>query len=148
MTTARPRERVGRLFQEGELVVEIENTDDLEVEILLKEGQAARVVPGQEVDLLARAFPFQTLHARVVRVAPVAHRTGERTDGTTPAGTAPTVTATDAEGLIAVYCVLKTTGVELRPGMTGHARIHRGERPAGTVLSENAMRMIRIEFWR
>jgi len=32
--------------------------------------------------------------------------------------------------------------------MTGHARIHRGERPVRAVVSESALRTVRVEFWK
>ncbi len=146
VTTPRLKERVGRLFQEGELICEVEDTTALEVEVLLKEGQTARVEPGQEVEILARALPFQTIKGKVLRVAPAARRPGDRGDGTQQAML--TATATDAEGLTAVYCALDTGELALRPGMTGHARVHRGERPAWMVLSESALRTVRVEFWK
>jgi multidrug resistance efflux pump len=149
ITTPRLKERVGRLFPEGELVCEIEDTSALEVEVMLKEGQTARVEAGQEVEVLARALPFQTLRGSVRRVAPAARRPGDRGDGTQPAVLTPSSTANaDAEGLTAVYCVLDAGESALRPGMTGHARIHRGERPAWMVLSESALRTVRVEFWK
>jgi multidrug resistance efflux pump len=148
VVTPRLKERVGRLFQEGELVCEVEDTSALEVEVLLKEGQTARVGPGQQVDILARALPFQTIKGEVVRVAPSARRPGDRTDGTQAATLTPTAASTDAEGLTAVYCTLDAGELALRPGMTGHARIHRGERPVWAVVSESALRTVRVEFWK
>lgn len=149
VTTPRLKERVGRLFQEGELICEVEDTSTLEVEVLLKEGQTARVEAGQEVEVLARALPFQTIKGKVLRVAPATRRPGDRGDGTQPTVVASSsTTTTDAEGLTAVYCTLDAGEPVLRPGMTGHARIHRGERPAWMALSESALRTVRIEFWK
>jgi hypothetical protein len=98
--------------------------------------------------VLARAMPFETLKGKVVRVAPAARRLGERGDGTPPPAAPPGAVATDVESLTAVYCTLDAGQPGLRPGMTGHARIHRGDRPAWMVLSESALRSVRIEFWR
>ena len=108
------------------------------------------VEPGQEVEILARALPFQTIKGKVLRVAPAARRPGDRGDGTQPAvvATSSAAAATDAEGLTAVYCVLDAGELALRPGMSGHARISRGERPAWMVLSESALRTVRVEFWK
>ncbi len=147
VTTARLRERVGRLFQEGELIAEVENLAGLEVDVNLREGQSARVMAGQEVELLARAFPFQSLRGRVVRIAPAARRPGERLDTVAPQPVT-TATQTDAEGQVAVLCELVSPDPGLRPGMTGHARITRSDRPGGYILLESLLRTIRIEFWR
>ncbi len=149
VTTPRLKERVGRLFQEGELICEVEDTSALEVEVLLKEGQTTRVQPGQEVEILARALPFQTIKGTVLRVAPAARRPGDRGDGTQPVVVPTSSAATaDTEGLTAVYCTLDAGEPALRPGMSGHARISRGERPAWMVLSESALRTVRVEFWK
>ena len=147
ITTPRLRERVGRLFAEGELICEVEDTSALEVEVLLKEGQTARVEAGQAVDILARSLPFDTLNGKVLRIAPAARRPGDRGDGTQPVASS-SATVPDAEGLTAVYCALDDDRTALRPGMTGHARIHRGSRPAWMVLSESALRTVRVVFWK
>ncbi len=148
ITTPRVKERVGRLFQEGELICEIEDTSAFEVEVLLKEGQTARVEAGQQVDIIARATPFQTITGQVRRVAPAARRPGDRGDASQPPVLSSSTASADAEGLTAVYCAVDAGQPALRPGMTGHASIHRGERPVWAVVSESALRTIRVEFWK
>ena len=46
-----------------------------------------------------------------------------------------------------VYCRLENPGGELRPGMTGHARVYTGRRPIGDILTDRALRHVRTEFW-
>ncbi len=45
-----------------------------------------------------------------------------------------------------VYCRLGQ-GAELRPGMTGQARIATGSRSTGLILLDRALRYVRMEFW-
>ena len=148
MTTARLRERIGRLFHEGDLICEVDDTRTLDAEILLREAQAARLAPGQSIEFLTRALPFQTFRGTVRKVAPAARRQMEMADPPTNGTTPPTTTSIDSEGYVVVHCTLNDSAKQLRPGMTGHARIYRGERAAGLVVTESAMRTIRIEFWR
>jgi multidrug efflux pump subunit AcrA (membrane-fusion protein) len=136
--TPRVREKIGRHLQEGELICEIEEPADLEVEVTLDEVAAARVRPGQEVELRVRAYPFESPRGRVVRVAPAARPELDRTDA---------IPRPDAPGTVTAYCVLEGSAPELHPGMTGYARVRCDARPVGVLASERALRWLRTEFW-
>jgi hypothetical protein len=56
-------------------------------------------------------------------------------------------TRAEVPGTVTVYCRLDRPGPDLRPGMTGHARVNAGERPLGEVLLDRVLRVIRTEFW-
>ncbi|HET6573831.1 MAG TPA: HlyD family efflux transporter periplasmic adaptor subunit [Fimbriiglobus sp.] len=138
VTTPRVREKVGRYLQEGELICEIEEPAELEVEVTLDETAAARVRPGQEVELRVRAYPFESPRGRVVRVAPAARPELDRTDA---------IPRPDAPGSVTAYCVLEGSAPELHPGMTGYARVRCDARPVGVLAAERALRWLRTEFW-
>jgi multidrug efflux pump subunit AcrA (membrane-fusion protein) len=128
VTTARLREKVGQYVREGDLIAVVEEPASLEAEITLTEQDVARVHPGQPVALKARALPLETFPAQVDRVAPAAARG-------------------DVQGTVVVYCRLEAPGAELRPGMTGHARIATGRRSLGAILFDRGLRYVRTEFW-
>jgi multidrug efflux pump subunit AcrA (membrane-fusion protein) len=128
ITTPHLREKVGQYVHEGDLICAVEELAGLNVEIALAEQDVARVRPGQTVDLKARALPFSTFPTLVDRVAPEAGP-GE------------------AQSNIIVTCRLPEHPVQLRPGMTGYARIYLGRRLLGEVLVEHALRYVRTEFW-
>jgi len=88
----------------------------------------ARVRPGQAVALRARALPFETLRARVDRMAPAAGRG-------------------DVQTTVAIYCRLDDCPPGLRPGMTGYGRIYTGPRPVGRIALDRALRWLRTECW-
>ena len=48
---------------------------------------------------------------------------------------------------LTVYCRVTDASAELRPGMTGHARIACGRRPVGAILTDGVYRRLRTEFW-
>src|SRR5262249_46766766 len=140
VTTPRLKEKIGRYYQEGELICEIEEPENLEAEIALDESDLARVEVGQTVELKCRVLPFQTFHAEVVRIAPRA----SRAEG--PA-TAPKAARGELPGTVAVYCRLEGEDTTLRPGMTGHARVSCGRRTPGEIAGERILRFLRTEFW-
>ena len=127
VTTPHLKEKTGQYLKEGDLICIIEEPTALEVEIAVGEQEVARVQPGQAVDLKARALPFETFTARVDRIAPAAGH-GE------------------VQSTVTLYCRLEE-GADLRPGMTGHARVYTGRRPAATILYDRALRFLRTEFW-
>jgi multidrug efflux pump subunit AcrA (membrane-fusion protein) len=128
MVSAHLKEKLGHYVREGDLIAVVEDSSVLEAEIALPEQDAARVRPGQRIELKARAFPFDTLSAQVDRIAPAAGR-GE------------------VQSTLTVYCRVEDPGIELRAGMTGHARVFTGRRSVGGFLVDRALRFIRTEFW-
>jgi multidrug efflux pump subunit AcrA (membrane-fusion protein) len=128
ITTPRFKERVGQFIREGELICVVEEPALLEAEIALAEQDVARVRSGQLVELKARALPFDTFMAQLDRIAPTAGRG-------------------DVQSTVTLYCRLANEGSELRPGMTGHARVFTGRQSVGRVLLDRGLRFLRTEFW-
>jgi multidrug resistance efflux pump len=128
ITTPRLKEKVGQYVREGDLICAVEESASLEAEIALAEQDVARVQPGQRIELKARSLPFGTFQAQVVRIAPAAGRG-------------------DVQSTVTVYCRLDDCPAELRPGMTGHARVYTDRRPVGAILGERVLRFLRTEFW-
>lgn len=128
VTTPRLKETVGQYYREGDLICLIEEPNSVEVEITVAEEDVARVAPGQEIALKVRALPFETLSARVVRVAPAAAHG-------------------DVQAKVTVYGRLEACPAELLPGMTGYARIYTGPTTPGNYLGARLLRYLRTEFW-
>jgi multidrug efflux pump subunit AcrA (membrane-fusion protein) len=128
IVTAHLKEKVGQYVREGELICQVEEPALLEAEIAIPEQEAARVQPGQPVELKARALPFHTFTTQVDRIAPAAVQ-GE------------------VQSSVTVFCRLPDPGSALRPGMTGHARINAGQRPLGLIMIDRTLRFLRTEFW-
>jgi putative peptide zinc metalloprotease protein len=128
VTTPHLKEKIGQYFKEGDLICEIEDPATLDVEITITEQEVARVEPGQTIELKARALPFDLFSAQVDRLAPVAGKG-------------------DAQSTVTVYCRLQESDTQLRPGMTGHARIYCGRRVVGAIMLDRIMRFVRTEFW-
>jgi multidrug resistance efflux pump len=141
VTTPRLRDKIGQYFKEGDFICQIEDPALLEAEISLAEQEAALVRPGLPVELKARALPLETFRGRVERIAPRTHHT----DGTE--ATTPTAGKADGQGLVIVYCRVLEGSDDLRPGMSGQARVLCGQAPISEILLHRALRFLRTEFW-
>jgi len=142
VTTPRPKEQVGRFVKEGDLICVVEEPGALEAEIAMAEQDVGRIRPGQPVELRVRSLPLETIHGRVVRLAPAATRpeTGPALGTVAPA-------RGEAAGTITVYCQLDAAGPDLRPGVTGYARVACGQRTVGDIAWDRVRRLVRTEFW-
>ena len=130
--TPRLKERAGQFLHEGDLICVVEDPTILRAEMKLPEQEIERVRPGQRVDLKARALPFEPFTGTVERLAPaVAVETG-------PAAGPNSVT---------VYIAIDGLHDDLKPGMTGYARVSCGRGASGRVLGEKLLRFLRTEFW-
>ena len=144
MMTAGLAEKVGQYFREGEFICEVQDPSSLEAEVAMPEHVVARVRPGQSVELKARAVPFGTFRAQVVRIAPSAATSDAQADALRLADMTNTG---ETGGHVAVYCALSGPSAELRPGMTGQARVACGKQPVAKVLATRVLRYVRTEFW-
>ena len=128
ITTDRLKQKIGDYFEEGELICEVEDAQQLEVVIALDEDQAARVSPGQTVRMKARSLPFEVFEVEVERIDPRADKG-------------------DVQSHVNIYCRLDDPQGRLRSGMTGHARIECGRGSLAAIFAKNCLRFIRTEFW-
>jgi multidrug efflux pump subunit AcrA (membrane-fusion protein) len=128
VVTPRLREKVGQYLKEGDVICIIEEPATLDAEITLAEQDVTRVRVGQFVELKARSLPFETFRASVERIAPAAGRG-------------------DVQSTVTLCCRLPNDDVELRPGMTGQARVFTGRQSVGRVLLDRGLRLVRTEFW-
>jgi putative peptide zinc metalloprotease protein len=122
------KDRIGEYIEQGALVCEIDEASALEVEMTIPEDRISDVEPGQCVDLKARALPYRTFEAKVERIAPAA-------------------TSGDHQSTVVVYSRLVNDSTDLKPEMTGYARIYCGKKPIGEIGLDYVLRFIRTEFW-
>ena len=128
VVTPRVTESVGQYLKEGDLICTIEECESLEAEVTLKEQELVHVEQGQGVELKARGVPYRVFRSDVSRIAPRA-------------------TKGDVQSNVALYCRVQDPGRQLKPGMTGHARVICGKQPLARVVCDRVLRSVRTEFW-
>ena len=131
VTTHRLKERIGQHVAKGDLIAEVHELKIITAEIAIPEKEIADVKVGAKVVLKARAFPSQAFSGAVASIAPVTSQTNNWRN----------------ERTILVTTELDNTSLQLRPGMTGMAKIHCGEQRAGALLGRRIVRYLRVEVW-
>jgi putative peptide zinc metalloprotease protein len=131
VVTHKLKEKVGRAVKKGDLIAEVHEMNTVTAEVAIPEKEIGDVKAGQKVTLKVRAYPERTFTGTVSTIAPVA--------------TAP-------EDLRADRTILITTKLDnadqlLKPEMTGHAKIHIGDRRLLDIVSRRAVRYVKVEFW-
>jgi putative peptide zinc metalloprotease protein len=142
----------GHLLRSGELFAEVGSLNPMQIKMALNEKQVRYVEKGQIVELRADAYPWKTIHGSIAEVHPMlmgkdlpAALSGRR------GGDVPT--AMDAKGqevplertFEARIDVDNADGL-LRPGMTGHGRIHAGKRYFGKTVLQYLLDLVSLDF--
>lgn len=130
IATPRFQEKVGLLAPQGTPICVIEDASTTRVELAVSEEQTIGLQPGQTVILKARALPFETINARVARIAP-----------------ATTKLVDTQKNVVIVHCELDEGGQQLTSGMTGFGKIVRGSRTFGAAMASTMLQYVRTEFW-
>jgi multidrug resistance efflux pump len=131
VTTVKLREKVGQLVEKGDLIACVHQLDKVIAEVPVPEKEIADVSLGQEVVVKLRAFPNQTFIGQVASIAAAA-KSGE---------------GWELQKTILVTLELDNTSGELKPEMTGHAKIQCGERRIIDIVTRRFVRYFRVEFW-
>jgi multidrug resistance efflux pump len=131
ITTPKLKERVGEHVPHGALIAKVHQLTTIKAQIAIPEKEIADAQLGQPVVLKARAVPEETFSGKVISIAPTASKTedalGQRT--------------------IFVTTEIDNKVLRLRPEMTGHAKIHCGQRRVGELMARRMARYVRVEFW-
>ena len=112
----------------GSEILHVARIDTMRIRIPVPEKEISAVVPGRMVKFRTRSYPGITFHGEVTVVA-------EQTE------------AGQLQPIFVVTAVAPNTGRLLKPGMTGHAKIYCGKRPAYKILLWRIVRWFRVEFW-
>jgi Cu(I)/Ag(I) efflux system membrane fusion protein len=130
VVTPKLSEKRGAHVTQGALVAEVFELDRVLPEITVSEKEIGDVAVGQRVVLKARAYPDRSFVGRVKAIAP---------------------RAADSDGphrkVFRVTVEMDDGGGDLKPEMTGNAKIFSGRQTIATLLTRRIARYIRVEFW-
>jgi putative peptide zinc metalloprotease protein len=128
ISTPRLTEKIGRKFEKGETIAWIDRVETLTARIFVDEKEIGEVRKGLPVQLRVGAYPDRLFEGKVLEVSPRAGNSNGR-------------------GAYEVRLRIQNPHGDLRPGITGYAKLISGERPLREVAFRRLHRYIRTEVW-
>lgn len=128
VSTPRLNEKVGRKFAKGETIAWIDRLETLKARLFIDEKEIGEVRKGMPVQLRVGAYPDRVFEGSVTEVAPRASSEG-------------------GKGTYEVRLRIRNPRGDLRPGITGYAKVLGGQRPLREVAFRRLHRYIRTEVW-
>jgi multidrug resistance efflux pump len=119
---------LGAPVQRGEVLMVLAPNDSFRLIVEVDETDIAAIHPGQKGQLALAARPEQPLAFSVRRIVPVA-------------------TAADGRNYFEVEATPDQAQADLRPGLSGIAKIEVGERSLGWLLFHRAVAWLRLSLW-
>lgn len=112
----------------GEELCRIVDLTRVTAEMMVPEKELADVRPGNVVSMKARSLPSTDLQGRVDFIAPVAQ-------------------TVNSQQMVVVRSELPNDDLQLKPEMTGVAKIFCGDRRILDLMTRRMVRWVRTEFW-
>ena len=128
VTTRLVEEKVKEFIEEGGEICRVENYYTVRLEIFVPEKEIADIKMGNKIKFKCRSFPARSFFGKVRSIAPVAAK-GERSQ------------------VVRVISQIPNPTLELKPGMTGNAKIYCGKRRLIFILTRRVIRFFRTELW-
>jgi len=122
-------QQLGAPVQRGEVLMVLAPNDSFRLILEVDEADMAAIRPGQRGELALAAQPGQTLPFVTRRIVPVA-------------------SAADGRNYFEVEAALEQTPPQLRPGLSGVAKVEAGSRSLGWLLAHRALDWLRLAWWK
>ena len=123
-------QHLGAPVQRGELLMLLAPNDSFRLILEVDEADVAAIVPGQRGQLALAAQPGQPLSFVTRRIVPVA-------------------TTADGRNFFEVEASLQQQDLpQLRPGLSGVAKVEAGSRALGWLLTHRALAWLRLAWWK
>jgi putative peptide zinc metalloprotease protein len=127
--TAYIDQKVGQYLRKGDFFGVIQNSERVQVEIAIWEGDVPEVRQGAIVRAAPWSYPNRNFEGKVLAVASSA------------------VMDSHERAVIRVLAELANTDGLLRPEMTGYAKIETETKPVWQMLARRVLRWFRVEVW-
>jgi putative peptide zinc metalloprotease protein len=120
--------KVGQVLKQGDLFAEYEEMETVQAEVQLPEEYIDEITIGAQVKVRPQAYPTRFFRGDVVLIAPRA--------SDTPSGK-----------VVRVITNIPNPKMELRPDMTGEAKIEGGWEPVIVAFTKAIVRFFMVEVW-
>lgn len=122
-------QHLGAPVQRGEVLMVLAPNDSFRLILEVDESDIGAIVPGQRGELALAAQPARPLRFVTRRIVPVA-------------------ATADGRNYFEVEAGLDQTLPQLRPGLSGVAKVEAGSRPLGWLLTHRALAWLRLAWWK
>lgn len=122
-------QQLGAPVQRGEVLMVLAPNDSFRLILEVDEADIAAVRAGQKGELALAAQPDRTLPFVTRRIVPVA-------------------TTAEGRNFFEVEAALDHTPPQLRPGLSGIAKVEAGWRPVAWLLAHRAVAWLRLAWWK
>lgn len=147
-TPARQLKELRRqLAKKGDLIANIYAPEAMTAEIVISEKEITDVKIGQKVSLKALTYPDLTFEGTVTAIGVAAQGGEQSSSSSSSSGAASLTHSRSASRTILVTTQLDNSSLLLKPEMTGHAKVHCGQRRLIDLLRWRLARVIKVEFW-
>jgi hypothetical protein len=142
-------DKVGTYLEKGSTFATAEeaNTDVLRARVQVPEVVADRLKAGRDVEVKLMAFPDDPIRGKVVAVEPSIHLLETEQNRSADTGNTVTVAHPEAGRLLGVIIKLPNENGQLRPGMSGYAKIQGDTVPVAVAFTRALARFFNIEVW-
>jgi multidrug resistance efflux pump len=122
-------QNLGAPVQRGEVLMVLAPNDSFRLILEVDEADIGAIRPGQGGELALAAQPDRTLAFTTRRIVPVA-------------------AAAEGRNFFEVEASLQQQAPQLRPGLSGVAKVEAGSRSLGWLLSHRALDWLRLAWWK
>lgn len=123
-------QNLGAPVQRGEVLMVLAPNDSFRLILEVDESDLAAILPGQRGELALAAQPERPLRFVTRRIVPVA-------------------TAADGRNFFEVEASLQAQDLpQLRPGLSGVAKVEAGSKPLAWLLTHRALAWLRLAWWK
>ena len=122
-------QNLGAPVQRGEVLMVLAPNDSFRLILEVDEADVGAIRTGQHGELALAAQPERTLPFVTRRIVPVA-------------------SAADGRNFFEVEAALEQTPPQLRPGLSGVAKVETGSRSLGWLLGHRALDWLRLAWWK
>jgi putative peptide zinc metalloprotease protein len=136
-----------QLAKKGDLIAKIYDPKAMTAEIVISEKEITDVKVGQKVSLKALTYPDLTFEGTVTAIGVAAQGGEQPSSSSSSSGAASLSHHGSASKTILVTTQLDNSSLLLKPEMTGHAKVHCGQRRLIDLLRWRLARVIKVEFW-
>jgi multidrug resistance efflux pump len=128
ITTPYMETKVGQILKRGDLLAVILDARTVQIEIQIPEADINEVKVGARIEVKMWTDPTKSFYGRVFSIAPHAENT-------------------EYGRTVRVLTEIPNPGLELRPDMTGEAKIQGTSRPVIVAFTRMIVRFVMVEVW-